>query len=128
MTSVGESHSEVEQSMIPPPSLLPPQGCWGEVQSDREQGMWARRNVFLLVQCGVWTSFLQLLHLEIDSPSNVGSAEGQRKLAVSASLADSADLRVILSVMYTIVETLRVPCDEDNEAQTQTRCVGVFAY
>lgn len=42
------------------------QGCWGEVQSDREQAMWARRNVFLLVQCGVWSSFLQLLHLEME--------------------------------------------------------------
>ena len=46
------------------PALV--QGCWGEVQSDREQTMWARRNVFLLVQCGAWASFLQLLHLEIE--------------------------------------------------------------
>ncbi|KAK4301846.1 hypothetical protein Pmani_026037 [Petrolisthes manimaculis] len=94
------------------------QGCWGEVQSDREQAMWARRNVFLLVQCGVWSSFLQLLHLETE---NSAWKEGQRKLAVSASLADSSELRVILSVLYTIVETLRIPSDDDTEAQTYAR-------
>jgi hypothetical protein len=36
-----------------------------------------------------------------------------RKLAVS--LADSSDLRVILSVFYTIVEVLRCNQDEDEE-------------
>lgn len=36
-----------------------------------------------------------------------------RKLAVS--LADSSDLRVILSVFYTIVEVLRCHQDEDEE-------------
>ena len=39
----------------------------------------------------------------------------------NVSLAHSSDLRVILSVLYTIVETLRVPADDDSEAYTQLR-------
>ena len=50
---------------------------------------------------------------------NTSSESNQHKLAVS--LANSADLRVILSVLYTIVETLRVSADDDSEAYTQLR-------
>lgn len=42
------------------------QGCWAEVQSDEEQLHWARNNVFLLYQCGVFHAFLELLNYEIE--------------------------------------------------------------
>ena len=42
-----------------------------------------------------------------------------RKLAVS--LADSSDLRVILSVFYTIVEVLRCSRDDDTDEYKQVQ-------
>ena len=50
--------------------------------------------------------------------SNNGAANtAMRKLAVS--LADSSDLRVILSVFYTIVEVLRCNQEDDNDEYKQ---------
>nr|CAG4635973.1 EOG090X01YQ [Eubosmina coregoni]SVE69657.1 EOG090X01YQ [Eubosmina coregoni] len=87
------------------------QGCWGEVQSDAEQQLWARKNVLLLYKMGIFHTFLELLNYEIENSGAANTA--MRKLAVS--LADSSDLRVILSVFYTIVEVLRCNQDEDEE-------------
>jgi len=91
------------------------QGCWAEVQSDEEQLHWARNNVFLLYQCGVFHAFLELLNYEIEN--NGAENTAIRKLAVS--LADSSDLRVILSVFYTMVEVLRCQKEEDSEEYKQ---------
>lgn len=42
------------------------QGCWGEVQSDAEQQLWARKNVLLLYKMGIFHTFLELLNYEIE--------------------------------------------------------------
>lgn len=78
------------------------QGCWAEMQSDAEQSHWARVNVMTLYDMGVFVAFVELLNLEIVKSS---SAIASRKLA--ESLADSTNLRVILSVLYLITEYMR---------------------
>lgn len=79
------------------------QGCWSEVQFDKEQQDWSRTNVMMLYEAGVFSAFVELLNIEIENSTAASSA--MRKLAVS--LADSVDLRVILSVLYIITEVMR---------------------
>lgn len=42
------------------------QGCWGEVQSDKEQQEWTKTNVMLLYEAGVYPAFVELLNIEIE--------------------------------------------------------------
>ncbi|CAH1103120.1 unnamed protein product [Psylliodes chrysocephalus] len=79
------------------------QGCWAEMQSDAEQQQWARSNSVLLYQLGVFNAFTDLLNIEFENSTAAHVA--MRKIAIS--LADSQDLRVILSVLYTITEVIR---------------------
>uniref|UniRef100_A0A6M2DIS4 Uncharacterized protein n=1 Tax=Xenopsylla cheopis TaxID=163159 RepID=A0A6M2DIS4_XENCH len=93
------------------------QGCWAEMQSDKEQQHWCRHNVMLLYKLGVFNAFVELLNLEIDNASKVAA----RKLAVS--LADSTDLRIILSVMYIITEVMRNESKQpESEFKDVTEC------
>ena len=39
----------------------------------------------------------------------------------SVSIIDSVDLRLILSVLYTVVETMRVESDQETSAQRKNR-------
>ena len=41
------------------------QGCWAEVQSDKEQQEWTKTNVMLLYEAGVFGAFVELLNIEI---------------------------------------------------------------
>jgi N1221-like protein len=79
------------------------QGCWVEVQSDDEQQKLTRYNVMMLYRLGVFQAFVELLNLEIENSTTANVAI--RKIAVS--LADSIDLRVILSFLYIITEVMR---------------------
>lgn len=87
------------------------QGCWAEQQSDEEQQHATRHNVMLLNECGVFFAFVDLLNINIEN--SVASISAQSKLAVS--LADSTDLRIILSVLYIIVEVMRLSLNDENE-------------
>uniref|UniRef100_A0A182MUP8 Far11/STRP C-terminal domain-containing protein n=1 Tax=Anopheles culicifacies TaxID=139723 RepID=A0A182MUP8_9DIPT len=96
------------------------QGCWVEVQSDQEQQTWARKNVMMLYSAGVFGAFVELLNLEIDNSSTANLA--LRKIAVS--LADSIDLRVILSVLYIITEVMRA--EKESKSQEYSQLVANF--
>lgn len=93
------------------------QGCWAEVQSDAEQMQWSKMNVKILYACGIFPAFVELLNIEIENSSAATTA--LRKLAVS--LADSTDLRVILSVLYTVVEVLRSFKESEDEMEQKMR-------
>ena len=85
------------------------QGCWDECQSDQECWDIAKKNVVLLYKSGVFSSFIDLLSIETENPSAASNA--MKKLAVS--LADSIELRVILSVLYIMTEVLRTNEEEE---------------
>nr|CAG4643756.1 EOG090X01YQ [Lepidurus arcticus] len=93
------------------------QGCWAEVQSDTEQQQWSMRNVMIVYQAGLFTSFVELLNMEIEN--NGAASTAMRKLAVS--LADSTELRIILSVLYSITEMMRCPHDDDMDDDKKLR-------
>ncbi|XP_036800436.1 striatin-interacting protein 1 homolog isoform X4 [Oncorhynchus mykiss] len=84
-------------------------GVFDECDTDTDVLHWSRHNVFLLYDMGVFTALLELLSMEMDN--NQACSSAVRKPAIS--LADSTELRVLLSIMYLMVETIRLQTEDD---------------
>ncbi|XP_014777551.1 striatin-interacting protein 1 homolog isoform X2 [Octopus bimaculoides] len=91
------------------------QGVFSECDTEDHQEYWAKRNVFLIYEMGLFTSCVHLLHLEMDNKAVATAA--QRKPCLS--IADCKELRIILNVLYTVVETMR--CVEDTEEEKKLK-------
>uniref|UniRef100_A0A8C5R5R0 Striatin interacting protein 2 n=1 Tax=Leptobrachium leishanense TaxID=445787 RepID=A0A8C5R5R0_9ANUR len=95
------------------------QGVFGERDTEGDIMRWSRYNCFFLYQMGTFAAFLELLNMEIANSHACNTA--LRKPALS--LADSTELRVVLSVMYLLVETIRQEMEGDDpewKAQRET--------
>uniref|UniRef100_A0A3B5MDZ1 Striatin interacting protein 2 n=1 Tax=Xiphophorus couchianus TaxID=32473 RepID=A0A3B5MDZ1_9TELE len=85
------------------------QGVFDECDTEVDVLHWSRHNIFVLYDMGIFTALLELLSMEIDNSQACSSAV--RKPAIS--LAESTELRVLLSIMYLMVETIRVQTEDD---------------
>lgn len=81
------------------------QGNFGECISLEEQANNSQGNVFILYQQGIFHAFLQQLLIEANlNPSE--HSQQQSSISSSQIFKDSSELRLILSVLCTITETM----------------------
>lgn len=92
------------------------QGVFGECDSEYDQREEAIKSSFLLYQNGVFHYFVDELNTEVINASNSSS---MRKPAVS--LSDSVHIRLILNVLYTVLESIRTPFASESEERQKIR-------
>ncbi|RNA35377.1 striatin-interacting 2 [Brachionus plicatilis] len=80
------------------------QGTFDEVENLQEYHANLVENVSLLYQCDIFNVFMELFIFEINNISENVLADSK----YAPSIADNVDVRVILSVLYTILEVVRL--------------------
>lgn len=82
------------------------QGNFGECLSLEEQATNSQANVFLLCEQGIFQAFVQQLLIEADISLIETASQQQASMSTSQIFNDSSELRLILSVLCTVTETM----------------------
>lgn len=77
----------------------------------------SRKNLFLMLECGVFQAITQLLCLEMDNLDR--AMEAMQKGSIS--ITDNVEVRVCLSVLYIFIENLRREDPSDTEDEKKIR-------
>ncbi|XP_048865403.1 striatin-interacting protein 1 homolog isoform X1 [Brienomyrus brachyistius] len=85
------------------------QGVFSECNTEADILHWSRHNIYLLLSMGTFTAMVELLSMEMDN--NQACSNAVSKPAIS--LVDSTELRVLLNVMYLMVDTVRSEAEDD---------------
>ncbi|KAL3853320.1 hypothetical protein ACJMK2_016869 [Sinanodonta woodiana] len=93
------------------------QGVFGECEKEDQQRENARKNVHMMYEEGLFSSIVELLSMEIENSAAASAAI--RKPSISIS--DSKDIRLILNVLYTMVETMRGESNAETEEEKNNR-------
>ncbi|KAL3308990.1 Striatin-interacting protein 1, partial [Cichlidogyrus casuarinus] len=91
------------------------QGVYGQCELEEDQFTWARHNVYLCIRAGLLQSIIGLLLAEIQADEWL--TESFCKTTINQTMAprdsrkslfeETRNLRLILSILYTMVETVR---------------------
>ncbi|VDO10968.1 unnamed protein product [Rodentolepis nana] len=115
----GENRIKAARSLL---YLL--QGVFKECDLEEDQITWARQNVYLCIECGVLSSILSVLLLEIRyddwaknlSSANLDSTNTDPVKKTLITIVDSTNIRIVLSIIYILVETVRDGCQTANSS------------
>ena len=77
----------------------------------------SRKNLFLMLECGVFQAITQLLCLEMENLER--AMEAMHKGSIS--LIDNVEVRVCLSILYIFIENLRREDPSDTEGEKKLR-------
>ncbi|XP_052213602.1 striatin-interacting protein 1 homolog isoform X2 [Dreissena polymorpha] len=97
------------------------QGVFGECSSPEDVLETSRCNIHLLYEHGLYYSLVELLSMEVENQELLAAAMRKSNVCIK----DSVHLRIILSVLYTMVEVMR--CDSEQESEEQGKNRARFA-
>uniref|UniRef100_F7A9M5 Uncharacterized protein n=1 Tax=Ciona intestinalis TaxID=7719 RepID=F7A9M5_CIOIN len=95
------------------------QGAFGECKTAEEQRLNCRENCFLLYKLGIFSIVQELLMMEINSTPPVVVPTNKKTNLLS--LSDSLELRSLMIIIYTMVETLRRENEDDSNENVKLR-------
>ncbi|XP_065181114.1 striatin-interacting protein 1-like [Sycon ciliatum] len=94
------------------------QGVFGECTDEAEQHVMAQRNAYLLASQGGLEQLVELLVMELGIAQN---SEGLAAKKPAVTLSDNVHTRLCCSILYSLIEYMRVPLVDPTQEETAVR-------
>lgn len=98
------------------------QGNFGDCLVIDEQPKYARKNIFHLYKYGLFFTFIQLIHYEIEQASLIAESATDATSTITNSNHPNVSLRLLINIVYLFVQEMYVECtDSDTENEKKLR-------